>query len=118
VVWLPLAFNPGNRAGAEVRAGLLGPDGAERPAGVALAGLAGAGRGAAASPVDQDGLSGVAFTGNGRTSIVAWSEGASVPVGLPAKDLEDGAAVKEVGTDPVLLETDQPLDKALDSLGG
>ena len=118
VVWLPLAFNPGNKAGAEVRAGLLEPDGAERPAGVALAGLADAGRGAAASPVAQDGLTGVAFSGNGRTSIVAWSDAAPVPVGLPGKDLGDGAAVKEVGNAPVLLETDQPLDKALDSLRG
>jgi hypothetical protein len=39
-------------------------------------------------------------------------------VGLPGKDLGDGAAVKEVGDAPVLLETDQPLDKALDSLRG
>lgn len=118
VVWLPLAFNPGNKAGAEVRAGLLEPDGAERPAGAALAGLADAGRGAAASPVDQDGLTGVAFSGNGRTSIVAWSDAAPVPVGLPGRDLGDGAAVKEVGEAPVLLESDQPLDKALDSLRG
>ncbi|MFG1604742.1 hypothetical protein [Actinoplanes sp. NPDC049265] len=115
VVWLPLAFNPGNRAGAEVRAGLLSPEGQERPAGVALAGLASAGRGAVASPVNQDGLAGVAFSGNG-TRIVAWSDGASVPVGLPAKNLDSGAAVTEVGQDPVLVETDQPLDKALDSL--
>ncbi|MEV7624951.1 hypothetical protein [Actinoplanes sp. NPDC089786] len=117
VVWLPLAFNPGNRAGAEVRAGLLEPGGAERPAGAALAGLAGAGRGAVASPVAQDGLAGVAFSGDG-TRIVAWSTAAPVPVELPAKDLENGAAVKQVGTDPVLVETDQPLDKALDSLRG
>ena len=118
IVWLPLAFNPGNRAGAEVRAGLLDPDGAERPAGMMLAGLAGAARGSTASPVEQDGLDGVAFEGDGGTRMVVWSQDAPVKVGLPAKQLTGAAASPEVGTTPVLVESDQPLDRALDSLGG
>jgi hypothetical protein len=118
IVWLPLAFNPGNRAGAEVRAGLLEPDGAERPAGVMLAALADAARGSSAAPVAQDGLDGVAFTGAGGTRMVVWSQDAPVKVALPAKQLTGAAASPEVGTTPVLIESDQSLDRTLDALGG
>jgi hypothetical protein len=119
IVWLPLAFNPGNRAGAEVRAGLLDPDGAERPAGKVLAGLAGMARGSTASPVRQDGLDGVAFSGGASgTRMVVWSSAAPVPVGLPARELTGGAAGPAIGADPVLVESDKPLDQALDALGG
>jgi hypothetical protein len=118
IVWLPLAYNPGNRAGAEVRAGLLEPDGRERPAGVALAGLAGAARGATAAPVSQDGLQGVAFGRRDGTRMVVWAAAAPVQVKLPARNLEDGRPAPSVGPDPVLVESGEPLDKALDSLGG
>jgi hypothetical protein len=118
IVWLPLAFNPGNRAGAEVRYGLLDPDGRERPAGAMLAGLAGAARGATAAPISQDGLAGVAFTGRAGTTMVVWSVSAPVKVDLPARSLSGVAASDSVGPSPVLVESDQPLDKALDSLRG
>lgn len=118
VVWLPLAYNPGNRAGAEVRYGLLDPDGRERPAGAMLAGLAGAARGRTASPIRQDGLDGVAFTGGGGTNMVVWADTAPVKVDLPAKELTGPAAAGSVGGTPVLVESDEPLDKALDALRG
>jgi hypothetical protein len=118
IVWLPLAYNPDNRAGAEVRYGLLDPDGTERQAGRALAGLAGAARGATASRVSQDGLDGVAFSGDAGTKMVLWSASAAVPVDLPAKPLDGAPAAKSVTATPVLVESDQPLDKALDALRG
>jgi hypothetical protein len=117
IVWLPLAYNPGNRAGAEVRAGLLEPDGRERQAGVALAGLADAARGATAAPVNQDGLQGVAFGRRDGTRMVVWSAARPVPV-QRGRTLDDGRPAPAAGADPVLVESDQPLDKALDSLGG
>jgi hypothetical protein len=118
IVWLPLAYNPGNRAGAEVRYGLLDPDGTERQAGTMLAGLAAAARGATASPVSQDGLDGVAFSGRQGTRMVVWSASAPVDVQLPVRPLAGSAAPTEVSATPVLVESDQPLDKALDALRG
>jgi hypothetical protein len=118
IVWLPLAYNPDNRAGAEVRYGLLDPDGTERQTGRALAGLAGAARGAKATPVSQDGLDGVAFSGGTGTKMVLWSASAPVQVDLPAKPLDGAAAGESVTGTPVLVESDQPLDKALDALRG
>lgn len=118
IVWLPLAYNPSNRAGAEVRYGLLDPDGKERQAGTMLAGLAAAARDATASPVSQDGLDGVAFSGRAGTRMVVWSASAPVDVELPVRPLAGSAAPAEVTTTPVLVESDQPLDKALDALRG
>jgi hypothetical protein len=118
VVWLPLAYNPGNRAGAEVRYGLLDPDGRERPAGAMLAGLAGAARGRTAVPIRQDGLDGVAFTGGGGTNMVIWADTAPVRVDLPARQLTGPPAAASVGGTPVLVESGQPLDKALAALRG
>ena len=118
IVWLPLAYNPDNRAGAEVRYGLLEPDGTERPTGRALAGLAGAARGGTATPVSQDGLDGVAFSGGAGTKMVLWAASGSVPVDLPATPLDGAAPGRSVTGTPVLVESDQPLDKALDSLRG
>jgi hypothetical protein len=118
VVWLPLAYNPQNKAGAEVRAGLLDPDGKERQAGTMMAGLAGAARDATAAPVSQDGLNGVAFTGDQGTKMVLWSAATPVAVDLPAKSLAGAPAPASVSQTPVLVESDQPLDKALDALGG
>ena len=118
IVWLPLAYNPDNRAGAEVRYGLLDPDGTERPTGTALAGLAGAARGATVTPVRQDGLDGVAFSSKAGTNMVLWSASAPVPLDLPAKPLDGTAAGTSVTETPVLVESDQPLDKALDALRG
>jgi hypothetical protein len=118
IVWLPLAYNPGNRAGAEVRYGLLDPDGRERQAGTMLAGLASAARGATASPIRQDGLDGVAFSGRDGTRMVVWSAAAPVDVELPVRPLAGSTAPAEVATTPVLVESDQPLDEALDALRG
>jgi hypothetical protein len=118
VVWLPLAYNPQNKAGAEVRYGLLDPAGRERPAGKMLADLAGASRGATASPVTQDGLDGVAFSGKQGTRMVLWAGSGTVDLGLPGKPLAGGANETTVDATPVLVESDQPLDKALDALGG
>jgi hypothetical protein len=119
VVWLPLAYNPNNRAGAEVRYGLLDPDGRERPAGAYLAELAAVARGATATPISRDGLAGVAFSGRGGTSMVVWSPAAPVQVKLPARSLAGThAATYSVGPSPVLVQSDQPLDKALEELRG
>jgi hypothetical protein len=50
--------------------------------------------------------------------MVLWSASAPVPVDLPAKPLDGAAAGTSVTGTPVLVESDQPLDKALDSLRG
>ena len=119
VVWLPLAYNPDNRAGAEVRYGLLDPDGRERSAGAYLAQLAALARGATATPIDQDGLAGVAFSGRRGTSMVVWSPAAPVEVKLPARSLAGTvAAADSVGPAPVLVQSDLPVDEALDALRG
>ena len=116
VVWLPLAYNPDNRAGAEVRTGLLGPDGAERPAGTMFAGLAAAAKGAKASPVTTGDLTGVAFSGPAGTRLVVWSKsGATVTV--PAKANLKAATTPAPGT-PLLIETDKPLPEALAAIAG
>jgi hypothetical protein len=60
----------------------------------------------------------VAFSGAEGTRMVVWSSAAPVRVGLPVKQLTGAAAGSEVGDEPVLLETGQPLAKALDDLGG
>ncbi len=83
VMWLPLAYNPNNRAGSEVRYGLLDPDGREREAGAMLADLVAAARGATVSPIGEGPLSGVAFQRAGETTLVVWST-SGAPVTVPA----------------------------------
>jgi len=73
VMWLPLGYNPNNRAGSEVRYGLLDPDGTEREAGRMFESLAVAARGATVTPVRRDGLIGVAFQQGGESTLVVWS---------------------------------------------
>lgn len=93
VIWLPLAYNPNNRQGSEVRYGLLEPDGAERVAGRMMADLAAASQGATAEPVSDKGLRGVAFRRGGESTLVVWSDGA--PVTLPGGSGVSGAEVGE-----------------------
>ncbi|MEH1130529.1 hypothetical protein [Micromonospora sp. CPCC 206061] len=95
VIWLPLAYNPNNRQGSEVRYGLLDPDGAERVAGRMMADLATAARGATAQPVSDKGLRGVAFRRGGESTLVVWSDGG--PVTVPGGSGVSGA---EVGKPP------------------
>ena len=68
VFWLPLATNPDNKAGGEVRSGVLEPDGSERIASVAFRTLAVAARGATIAPITAAGLSGVALRTAGAAS--------------------------------------------------
>jgi hypothetical protein len=109
-IWLPLAYNPGNRQGSEVRYGLLDPDGKERTAGQMLAGLAALAQGATAEPVRDKGLAGAAFRRGPETTLVVWASGSPVtvpatagltrgPVGAP--QTRSGEAV--VTTDPLVL---------------
>lgn len=124
VIWLPLAYNPNNRAGAEVRYGLLAPDGTQRQAGRAFADLAAVARDASTIPVSEGPLAGVAFERSGRSALVVWSR-SGAPVTVPAAaDLRGGPPGAEpsapgqpvvVGTEPVLLRADRP---AADVLAG
>ncbi|GLI00285.1 hypothetical protein [Phytohabitans aurantiacus] len=95
VIWLPLAYNPNNRQGSEVRYGLLDPNGTERVAGRMMAELATAAQGAVAQPVSDKGLRGVAFRRGGESTLVVWSDGA--PVTVPGGSGVSGA---EVGKPP------------------
>ncbi|MEV1288058.1 hypothetical protein [Micromonospora sp. NPDC049679] len=114
VMWLPLAYSPGNRAGAEVRYGLLDPDGTEREAGRMLASLVGAAREATVTPIATGRLTGVAFERSGATTVVVWSaSGATVTVasGPGLRSAAVGAPLKAAGTvtvadTPVLLAGD------------
>src|SRR5690606_6752131 len=116
VIWLPLAYNPNNQAGAEVRYGLLDPDGTQRQAGRAFTDLAAAAREATMTPVSEGPLAGLAFDRAGQSVLVVWSRSGG-PVTVPAApDLRAGppgvppSGVGEpvvVGTDPVLLQADR-----------
>ena len=115
VVWLPLAYNPANRQGSEVRYGLLDPDGTQRTAGRMMASLAAIGRGATVEPVAAQGLTGAAFRHGDRTTLVVWATGA--PVTVPAAtDLRSGpldaspsrSGAVQVTTDPVVLTDRRP----------
>ncbi|WP_431977767.1 hypothetical protein [Micromonospora haikouensis] len=112
VLWLPLAYNPDNRAGAEVRYGLLDPDGTQRQAGAMMAALAAAARDATVEPVDGKGLTGVAFRRGGESTLVVWSTTGGT-VSLPASAGVTGGPVGAesvartgalpIGPSPVLL---------------
>ncbi|MFJ6194722.1 hypothetical protein [Micromonospora sp. NPDC092111] len=114
VLWLPLAYNPNNRAGAEVRYGLLDPDGTQRQAGAMMAALATAARDSTVEPVTGKGLTGVAFRRGEQTTLVVWSTSGDT-VSLPAvPGLTSGAVGTEpaarsgavpIGASPVLLRT-------------
>lgn len=92
VIWLPLGYNPENQAGSEVRYGLLDPDGVERPAGRMFESLAVAARGATVTPIDRDGLTGVAFEHDGESTLVVWSDVARTVHVSPAPGLHTGPA--------------------------
>ncbi|MEK8106135.1 hypothetical protein NKG94_14930 [Micromonospora sp. M12] len=125
IVWLPLAYNPNNAAGSEVRYGLLDPDGTERDAGRMLAGLADAARDGTSTPLPASvagKLNGVAFVRDGSSTLVLWSA-SSTPVTVPAAPgnrtgavggplgaARGGTTVTDV---PVLLHVDQPVDRLL-----
>ncbi|WP_433686470.1 hypothetical protein ACQP0I_19845 [Micromonospora carbonacea] len=96
VLWLPLAYNPDNRAGAEVRYGLLDPDGTQRQAGAMMAALAAAARDATVEPVNAKGLTGVAFRRGAESTLVVWSTSTDT-VSLPATA---GVTSGPVGADP------------------
>ncbi|WP_431894914.1 hypothetical protein [Micromonospora haikouensis] len=96
VLWLPLAYNPDNRAGAEVRYGLLDPDGTQRQAGAMMAALAAAARDATVEPVNAKGLTGVAFRRGAESTLVVWSTSTGT-VSLPATA---GVTGGPVGADP------------------
>jgi hypothetical protein len=108
VIWLPLAYNPGNRQGSEVRYGLLDPDGKERTAGQMLAGLAALAQGATAQPVRDKGLAGAAFRRGAQTALVVWASGD--PVTLPAAaGLTSGAVGATATRDGAVRVTSDPV---------
>ncbi|MFK4246827.1 hypothetical protein ACI2KV_28690 [Micromonospora chokoriensis] len=128
ISWLPLAYNPNNAAGSEVRYGLLDPDGTEREAGRMLASLADAARGATVTPLPAsvaDKLHGVAFVRGGSSTLVLWSA-ANAPVTVPAAPGRQtgavGAPLRAAGGGttvtnvPVLLRADQPVERVLADL--
>ncbi|RKR91231.1 hypothetical protein BDK92_5624 [Micromonospora pisi] len=129
ISWLPLAYNPNNAAGSEVRYGLLDPDGTEREAGRMMASLAEAARDATVTPLPASvagRLNGVAFVRGGASTLVLWSA-SNTPVTVPAApgglSGAVGAPLRAAGgggttvTDtPLLLRADQPVDKILASL--
>ncbi|MFC0534078.1 hypothetical protein [Phytohabitans kaempferiae] len=115
VIWLPLAYNPNNRQGSEVRYGLLDPDGTERTAGQMVADLATLAQGATAEPVREKGLTGAAFRRGAETTLVVWAADAPVTVpatagltsgtvGTPAS----GTGAVRVAEDPVVLKAQRP----------
>lgn len=85
IAWLPLAYNPNNAAGSEVRYGLLDPNGTEREAGAMMASLAEAARDATVTPLPASTagkLAGVAFVRGGTSTLVLWST-SGTPVTVP-----------------------------------
>lgn len=84
VFWLPLATNPDNKAGGEVRSGVLEPDGSERIASVAFRTLAVAARGATIAPITAAGLSGVALRTAGATTLILWATSGTRSLALAA----------------------------------
>lgn len=125
ISWLPLAYNPNNAAGSEVRYGLLDPDGTERESGRMLAALADAARGATVTPLPASvagRLNGVAFVRGGSSTLVLWSAsntpvtvpaapgGRTGAVGSPLGAAGGGTTVTDV---PVLLRADQPVERIL-----
>jgi hypothetical protein len=75
VIWLPLAYNAdsGDERG-EIRYGLLAPDGRARLAGTALRDIAKASSSAAWRPVSADGVTGIVFGQEGKSTLVLWSD--------------------------------------------
>lgn len=128
VIWLPLAFDPGGRHAAEPRYGLLDPDGGVRPAGDAVRSMAAAaGQASSVRGVRSASVSGVAFGGAGRTTLVLWSDGeatVAAPPGEGAKArtvggdaLPWGASGLRLGSEPVLLTVSTGLDHAVRLIG-
>ncbi|MEV4629702.1 hypothetical protein AB0J90_25895 [Micromonospora sp. NPDC049523] len=129
IAWLPLAYNPNNAAGSEVRYGLLDPNGTEREAGAMMASLAEAARDATVTPLPASAagkLDGVAFVRGGASTLVLWSAsgtpvtvpaapgGQSGAVGAPLRAA--GGAGTTIGATPLLLRADQPVDRILAGL--
>jgi hypothetical protein len=129
VVWLPLAYNPDNEAGSEVRYGLLDPDGTEREAGRMMAALAGVARDATISPLPTSAagrLAGATFVHGTQTTLVLWSASATPVTVAPSTGVRSGpvggalqpvgAAGTKVTETPVVLQANQPADQILASL--
>ncbi|MEV0731389.1 hypothetical protein [Polymorphospora sp. NPDC050346] len=124
VMWLPLAYNPNNRAGSEVRYGLLDPDGAEREAGRIMEVLVAASRGATVTAVSRDAVTGVAFERAGATTLVLWSPAgtsASLPAtpGLragPAGATATDATDTSISDNPIIVQGDRTAEQILATL--
>ena len=113
VIWLPAAVNPEGRNADEPRAGLMDPDGKVRPAGSALAALAGV----TALDVQilpfpaRARLRGAVFDGPGKpTVVVAWTSDGTVPLPTTGVTIRpfppggSGGGSADIGTSPVMLE--------------
>lgn len=128
VLWLPLASNPNNKAGAEIRAGVINPDGSERIAGNAFRQLVDASRGAEATPIEVDGLAGAVFSSgdpeaSGDKTIVVWSTAGtrtlrpdeSVSLAVAGAASEQRASSLPVTSRPLVITTDLPASDVLTS---
>lgn len=113
VLWLPLAAQPDNKHGEEVRGGLLAPDGAFRPASRIVKTLVDVSTGATIAPSTSTAVDGVGFTRDGTTALLVWAPKGSVKLTLGSSgkstNLFAGTTTKEpsatVGTSPQLLTT-------------
>jgi hypothetical protein len=112
VIWLPLAYNAesGDERG-EIRYGLLQPDGQARLAGTALRGIAKASSSAALRAVSTDGVSGIVFGRNGKSTLVLWSDrGTALPKAQQARMQVDGMDGRQLPAAPGALRlTSQPV---------
>ncbi len=126
-IWLPLATNPNNKAGSEVRAGVLEPDGTERPAAATVRLMVDASRDATIEPPPSSRVSGALFTpttGGGSTSVL-WSDRGQVDLPLQSGDTvaalgEDTPAAADsasIGTDAVVVESTRRAEDVLSGLG-
>ncbi len=124
-IWLPLASNPDNKAGAEVRSGILDPSGAERPAAATVRLMVDASRDATITPVPTTRLEGAAFAAvGGGTTLVLWAPTGTVTLPLQAGDTLAALGARtptptssaDIGSSAVILQSTQSPDKVLSGL--
>lgn len=124
VFWLPLATNPNNKAGGEVRSGVLEPDGSERIASVAFRTIAVAARGASIAPITATGLSGVVLRTTASTTLILWTTAgersltlAAGATGGPVGAIPGSLTTLKIGAAPmVVTSTTQTTDEILSTL--
>lgn len=121
VIWLPAA--PDIARGAEVRWGLFDPQARPRLAADVFLDLARMAAGSIAQPVSSDNQEGVAFTREGETYMILWSDDRTPLAGQPPPGTRarrvDGQSIEidagfVTGPMPVVLEIPGPLEAAME----